>query len=387
MVWPLAAYALVIAAARAKLGREIITPRDRARGPARRRAGRDRARRDQPASGEAAFGTQPKQQPTTVDHRRAREPGRGRQAVSPLQIPWRGWKDILWRSYAEIGNDRLLAIAAGVVFYGLLALFPAITAFVSLYGLFADWSTINSHIATAAGFLPAGTVEIFQEQVTRIVSQGETTLGFAFLFGLGLALWSANAGMKAILDALNVIYDETEQRGFIKLTLISLALTGGAIAALLLALGSVIVLPILFQTVGLGSINETVLKVLRWPLLLVMVIVGLAVLYRYGPSRDRAQWQWLSVGGVVAGVLWVAASLLLSWYLENFANYNETYGSLGAAIGMMMWMWVSAIIILFGAELNSEIEHQTARDTTTGREEPLGQRGAAMADTVGASQE
>ena len=226
MPWPLAAYALVIAAARAKLGRKIVRPPDRARGSPRRRAdGRDR---DQPASGQAAFGTQPKQQPGSADHAGAKERGRGRKAVSPLQIPWRGWKDILWRTYEEIGNDRLLAIAAGVVFYGLLALFPTITAFVSLYGLFADWSTIDAHIATASGFLPGGALDIFQEQVKRIVSQGEATLGFAFLFGLGLALWSANAGMKAIIDALNVIYDETEQRGFIKLTLVSLALPGSA---------------------------------------------------------------------------------------------------------------------------------------------------------------
>ena len=176
---------------------------------------------------------------------RAKQSGRGRHATSPWQIPWAGWKDILWRTYGQIGDDRLLAVAAGVVFYGLLAIFPAVTAFVSLYGLFAKASTVSDHLALASGVIPSGGVEIIQEQIKRITAKGDARLSLAFAFSLGLALWSANAGMKAVIDALNVTYNEKEKRGFIKLNLISLALTGGAILSLLVALGSIVVLPLI----------------------------------------------------------------------------------------------------------------------------------------------
>jgi membrane protein len=314
---------------------------------------------------------------------RAKQSARGRHATSPWQIPWAGWKDILWRTYGQIGDDRLLAVAAGVVFYGLLASFPAVTAFVSLYGLFAKASTISDHLTLAAGVIPSGGVEIIQEQINRITAKGDARLSLAFAVSLGLALWSANAGMKAVIDALNVTYNEKEKRGFIKLNLISLALTVGAILSLLVALGSIVVLPLVLSSFGMGGWTETLLRVVRWPVLICLVVFGLAVLYRLGPSRESPRWEWLSVGSVVAAIAWLVGSALLSWYLANFANYDATYGSLGAAIGMMIWMWMSSIVILVGAELNSEIEHQTAQDSTTGHEKPLGQRGAAMADTVG----
>jgi membrane protein len=276
-------------------------------------------------------------------------------------------------------------VAAGVVFYGLLALFPGITALVSLYGLFASPSTISEHISLISGFLPGGGIDIVQEQVNRLVSKGDAKLSFGFVFGLGLALWSANAGIKAIIDALNVVYDEKEKRGFIKLNLVSLAFTVAGILAILLAIGTVVVFPLVLGYIGLGSLSETLLSLLRWPVLLGLIIVGLAVLYRFAPSRTEPRWQWISVGSVFAAVAWLVSSVLLSWYLSRFANYDATYGSLGAAIGLMMWMWISSIVILFGAELNSEIEHQTARDSTVKGEKPLGARGAAMADTVGAA--
>ena len=321
-----------------------------------------------------------------TQHVRAWEPGRGRDAVSPWHIPLAGWKDILWRTYEEIGTDRLLAIAAGVVFYGLLALFPAVTAFVSFYGLFANTSTVNEHLSLLAGLLPAGGFEIVQDQVTRVVSKGDGKLGLGFIFGLALALWSANAGMKAIIDALNIVYEEEEKRGFIKLNLVSFAFTLGAIAALLLSVAAIVVFPLLLARFGLESMAATLVSILRWPLLLLMVMTGMALLYRYGPSRRQPKWQWVSVGSVLATIAWLGGSALLSWYLANFANYDATYGSLGAAIGLMMWMWMSSIVVLFGAELNSEIEHQTAKDSTVGGEKPLGARQATMADTVGAAQ-
>jgi membrane protein len=310
---------------------------------------------------------------------------RGRRADRPSQIPRPGWRDILLRTWKEIGDDHVSLIAAAVAFYGLLALFPAITALVSLYGLFAKGATLSEHLALMSDLMPGGAFGIVQEQVTRIVQKGDAKLGFTFLFGLGLALWSANAGMKAIMDALNVVYDETEKRSFIKLNLVSLAFTLSAIAALLVAIGTVVVFPIAMSFIGLGTWGEILIRVLRWPSLFVIVLFGLALLYRFGPSRTRARWQWLTVGSLFAAAAWLAGSGLLSWYLADFADYDATYGSLGAAIGLMMWMWLSSTVILVGAEINSEIEHQTARDSTVGPEKPLGARGAAMADTVGAA--
>jgi len=191
--------------------------------------------------------------------------------------------------------------------------------------------------------------------------------------------------MKAIIDALNVVYEEKEKRGFIKLNLVSLAFTLGALASVLVAIGAVVVVPVFLGRIGLASMTENLVQILRWPALLILIIIALAVIYRFAPSRREPRWQWISVGSVVAAVAWLASAALLSWYISNFANYDATYGSPGAAIGMMMWMWISSIVILFGAQLNSEIEHQTAHDSTTEHDKPLGARGAVMADTVGAS--
>jgi membrane protein len=311
------------------------------------------------------------------------QPGHGRFSGSPLQIPWKGWKDILWRTYVRTGEDRLLAIAAGVVFFGLLAVFPAITALVSSYGLFANPSTIGANLQSLALLLPEGSFQIVQDQIARVLDKGNATLGATFLFGLGLAIWSANAGVKAVIDALNVVYEEREKRSFIKLNLLSLAFTCSGIAALLLMVSAVVAVPLALDHVGLAPESQFLVSLARWPLMLVILLGALGILYRFGPSRREARWEWLSAGTLAAALLWIAGSSLLSWYLSNFGNYNATYGSLGAAIGLMMWMWMSAIIVLCGAELNSEIEHQTARDTTIGHPKPLGARGAVMADTLG----
>ncbi len=268
-------------------------------------------------------------------------------------------------------------------FFGLLAVFPAITALVSCYGLFADPSTIGANLQTLALMLPEGSFQIVQDQIARVLDQGSTALGASFLFGLGLAVWSANAGVKAVIDALNVVDGESEKRSFIRLNLLSLAFTSGGIAALLLMVGAVVAFPLALDHLGLAPASRSIVSLARWPLLFAILLAVLGVLYRFGPSRRAARWQWLSVGTLAASLLWIAGSSLLSWYLSNFGNYNATYGSLGAAIGLMMWMWMSAIIVLFGAELNSEIEHQTARDTTIGHPKPLGARGAVMADTLG----
>jgi membrane protein len=311
------------------------------------------------------------------------ESNRGREATSPAQIPPKGWKDIAWRTYEQINEDRLLAVAAGVVFYGLLALFPAITALVSSYALFANAKTINDHLSFLSEILPPGTFSIVQDQIGRVLAKGESKLGAAFLFSLCLALWSANGGMKAVIDALNVVYDEKEKRGFLKLNAVSLAFTVGGLIAVLAAVGLIVAAPIVLSTIGLGSMGDVLLRYGRWPALAVMILIGLATLYRFAPSRRSPQWKWISVGSVLATVIWIIGSALLSFYLANFGNYDATYGSLGAAIGLMIWMWMSTIVVLFGAELNSEIEHQTAKDSTAGGGKPMDTRGAKMADTLG----
>jgi membrane protein len=327
----------------------------------------------------------PAQEPLALQEIRATERGRGRNAAGPSTIPWRGWKDILVRTYHETENDRLLALAACVTFYSLVALIPAIAAGVSSYALFANASVISKHVSIAADIVPAGALDMLRDEIARIASKSDGRLTLGFLIGLGIALWSANAGMKAIFDALNIIYDEEEKRGIVRLNVVSLFFTICAIAGALLSLGAVVIFPLVLAALELSSYDEPIIGYLRWPVMFVLLIVGLAVLYRYGPSRRLAKWRWLSVGSVFAAFAWLAASWLFSWYLGNFANYNATYGALGAVVGLMMWMWIATIVVLVGAELNSEIEHQTACDSTIGPAKPLGARGAVMADTVGAA--
>ena len=321
-------------------------------------------------------------EPRSLQVQRALEAGHGRGADAPTQIPVRGWKDILWRTWKEMTADRLFMIAAGVVFYAMLAVVPAITALVSLYGLFAKASTINEHLSFIASVMPSTAYELISDQVTRIAGNNDGKLTVAFVVALGLALWSANAGMKAIFDALNIVYDEDEKRGFIKLNAISLTFTLGAVIAMLTAIGAVVALPLVLTYLGLEQ-QAGFLPLLRWPALLVLVMLGLALLYRFGPSRREAKWRWLTAGSIFASFAWLAISALFSLYLSRFTDYNATYGSLGAVIGLMMWIWLSVSVVLVGAELNAETEHQTARDTTTGQAKPLGTRGAVMADTVG----
>jgi membrane protein len=313
------------------------------------------------------------------------ESGRRRHAVTPWQIPWRGWKDILLRTYEQVNDDRLLAVAAGVVFYGLLALFPAITALVSSYALFAKGSTINEHLSSLGSLLPGGAMDIVRDQVDRVLAKGDLKLGTAFLFSFLLAVWSANGGMKAVIDALNVAYEEKEERGFFKLNATSLAFTFGGLIAVLVAIGAIVALPLVLAAIGLNSVTDAIIRYGRWPILVLMILFGLAVLYRYAPSRRSPRWQWITVGSVFATAAWLAGSALLSFYLTNYAHYDATYGSLGAAIGLMMWMWMSTIVVLLGAELNAEIEHQTAEDSTEGGKKPLGARDASVADTIGAA--
>jgi membrane protein len=311
------------------------------------------------------------------------EHGRGRSATTPSDIPSRGWKDILWRVYHNIPEHRIISIAAGVTFYVLLAIFPGIAALVAIYGLFADPSSIGQHLNDLSGVLPGGATEVIRDQLTRLTSQPRSQLGFALIFGVAVSLWSANAGMKALFDALNVVYGEKEQRSFIRLNAISLAFTLGALIFMMIALSAIAVLPLALGYLGLSEAAEWLVALGKWPLLVIAISSGIALIYRYGPSRKEPQWRWVTWGSALAALLWLATSILFSWYAANFGSYDKTYGSLGAAIGLMTWMWLSFVVILVGAELDAEMEHQTVRDTTTGPPKPIGSRGAQVADTVG----
>ncbi len=282
-------------------------------------------------------------------------PALSRKPLGARLRGWGFWKHILIRVYNEIMEDRLLSLAAGVVFYGLLALFPAITALVSCYALFADPATISSHLAILKNVMPGGGYGIVQSQIHRIATSTTGDLSLAFFGSLAIALWSANAGMKAIIDALNIVYGVKELRSFVRLNIVSLAMTMATIIGLLLAIAAIVVTPIVLSYLPLGGFGAAALALLRWPALILLLMVAIAVLYRFGPNCTHPRWEWISVGGVVATLAWLVGSLALSWYLSDFANYNATYGSLGAGVGLMMWLWVTAIAILVGAELNSEI--------------------------------
>ena len=308
---------------------------------------------------------------------------RGRSADTPSEMPWEGWKDILWRTYAEFATDRITLIAAGATFYLLLALFPALAAFVSIYGFVADPVTIADHIAFLGGVLPSGGVDLIRAQLQALASQDPATLSFGFIFGLLFALWSANSGIKTLFEALNVAYDETEKRSFLWLNTLSLIFTLGAMLVGILFIVCVGVVPAILAFAGLSGWEEVLISIFRWPLLIVVSTAAISLLYRYGPSRERAKWRWITWGALFASIAWLVTSLLFSWYLANFADYNATYGSLGAVIGFMLWTWLSVVILLLGAELDAELEHQTARDSTTGAPQPMGLRGATMADTLG----
>ena len=342
--------------------------------------GRARDRAARPAGGHA--GESPSVVPAAPGEDKD---AHGRRASTPSEIPARGWKDILKRCYQRLGDDRILAIAAGVTFYALLAIFPAIAALVSIYGLFADPGTIAKHLDDISGMVPGGAIDVIRGQLESLTSKGNSSLGLAFIVGLAISLWSANSGVKAMMDALNVAYAEREKRGFFRLNATSLMFTLGGIVAILVALGAIVVLPLALQYLGLDR-QKWIAEAIKWPVLFVVVALGLAVLYRYAPSRREAKWRWITWGSAVATVGWIAISILFSWYAANFGSYNKTYGSLGAVVGFMTWIWLSVTVILLGAELDAEMERQTECDTTVGSPKPIGERGATVADTKGPAQ-
>ncbi len=320
---------------------------------------------------------------STMDQRWRGQADRGRYAERPRNIPRKGWKDILVRVKKEVSSDRIDLVAGGVAYYAMLALFPMLVAAISLYGLFTTPEGLESQIKAMSTMLPSEARAIIGEQLRSLVegSSGGLTVGAAV--GILVALYSATKGTDALISSIGLAYEEKESRGFFRLKGLSLALTFGLLVGALLAFTLVAVVPAVMNFVGLGAAGRVIAELVRWPLLVLLFMGGLAIMYRYAPDRRPARWQWISPGALLATLLWVVASFLFSFYVARFGNYEATYGSLAAVVILLLWLWISAYAILLGAEVNAEIEHQTSCDSTVGPEKPMGSRGAVVADTVG----
>ena len=253
----------------------------------------------------------------------------------------------------RVERQRLVLVAAGVTFYSLLALFPGIAALVALYGLVADPATISEHFDRLIGFLPSGALDVIHDDITRITAQPRAALGLTFLGSLALSLWSAEGGIKALFEALDVVYAETDTRGFIGMTVVALAFVVGGIVFVLIAMAGVVAVPIVLRHIGMPPLGKSIVSFARWPILFVIAAMMMAFTYRFGADRKNARWRWISWGSATAAVAWLAMSVLFSWYTEHFGSYNKTYGSLGAVVGFMTWIWLSAIVFLIGAEIDA----------------------------------
>jgi membrane protein len=303
----------------------------------------------------------------------------GGQAEKPTEIPSKGWFQVVKRGWAEAKADQVPLLGAGVAFFGFLALFPAVIALVTLYGLFADPATIAAQVES----LSAVPSDVRQLVVDQINNQSRSTLGWSAVLAIALALFSASGGVNNLMTAVNVAYDEDDSRSVIKKRLIALALTLGAIVFIVVMLGLVAVVPALLQGLfGDSPVLRFALSAGRWVLLVVLVTAALAVLYRVAPDRDAPKMRWVSVGAGVATLLWLLASIGFSVYVSTFGNYAKTYGVFAGIIVLLLWLWITSYAVLLGAEINAEAEQQTAADTTRGRAEPLGQRNAVKADST-----
>ena len=313
----------------------------------------------------------------------AHRDGRGRDAMRPGEIPARGWVDVAVRVRTALGAHRVSLLAAGVALFGLLAAFPALAAIVSIYGLFASPADVAGHLQSLSGVIPADALEIVRNQLSDVASQQSTALGFGVALSLLVALWSTRKGIVALMMACNAAYGETERRGFFTKIGVSMGLTFGAIVYFIVALTIGAAVPLAAEALFQNDILVSLANAVRWVLLWLFVVFGLAVIYRYAPSRTRARWRWVSWGSAMAATLWIAGSLLFELYVRNFGSYGETYGALAGAVVLLLWLYLSAFFVILGAEINAELEHQTERDSTIGPEAPLGERGAYVADTVG----
>jgi membrane protein len=319
-----------------------------------------------------------------ADRRVANSPSRaGARAETPTDIPGRGWKQALIRVKDEIKDDNVALMAAGVAFYAMLAIFPAIIAAVTIWGLLADPATIQQQVTSFTSGLPEGASSLITDQVGSATQSSSGALGWGAAIGVVGALWSASSGTKGLMNATNSAYDEQETRGFLKVRGLALLLTIGAVFFTLIAVSIIAVVPAILGAVGLGAVGENLIRWGRWPLLAVAVMGGLAVLYRYATDRDEPRWRWVTPGSVIATVVWLLASAGFAVYINlvGSSSYAETYGAIAGVIVLLLWFFLTAFSVLLGAEINAELEHQTTRDTTDGRAQPMGQRNAYVADT------
>lgn len=308
-----------------------------------------------------------------------------RRASTPLRITLKGWWDIALRLVNSIGEQNISILAAGVAFYSLLAMFPALAAIVTTYALLADPQTVAEHLSNAQAFLPGDVMSIIDEQLSTLSSRPGEGLSLKLIGGILLAIWSAHKGMDALTRAIGVAYQEPETRGFFKLSLVTYLMTAAAVLFMVVILILLVVLPSITALLSLPDWWTTLVPVARWLLFVAIVSLAIATLYRYAPARRPAKWRWLSTGAIVATLMWLSGSALFSFYASQFGSYNETYGALSAIVVMLLWLFISSYAIILGAALNAEMEHQTRYDTTLGPDRPMGQRGAIVADTLAQS--
>ena len=306
----------------------------------------------------------------------------GVDAEKPTDIPARGWVQIVKRAWAENSADNMPIIGGGVAFFGFLAIFPALIAAISLYGLVASPEQVAEQIESLSDQLPESAQSLLAEQLTNITENSGGALTLSLVISILGALWSASGGVGNLIKAVNIAYDEVETRNFVKLRLLSLALTLGTIVFVLITFALVAVVPVVLDSLPLGIVGTILAQVIRWVLLLGVMAGALSVLYRVAPDRDAPKFRWVSLGSVVVTVIWAVISLVFSFYVDNFGSYDKTYGAIAGVIVLMLWLQLTVFLVLLGAEINSETEHQTAHDTTEGEPQPMGRRDATMADEL-----
>jgi membrane protein len=320
---------------------------------------------------------------TTGNSNVAAEDNRGRNADRPTEIPARGWLDVGWRTAKRFSDDNVTLFAGGLAMYALLSVFPALAAMVSIYGMFATPGDVIKQMSAFSGVLPPGVWDIFNTELQSIAKTGQSTLTVAAAIGVVVALWSARSAMSSLMTATNIAYREREKRGFVRQVLLSLAFTAGAILGFLLMLTLGVAIPLALASFGAADWTKAAVSVLRVALLWMVMVLGLAVIYRYAPAREHARWRWVAPGSIIAATLLLGASAIFAFYVTNFAGYAKTYGALGGVVVLLMWFFISSIVVVLGGQINAEMERQTVKDTTVLRDAPLGRRGAFAADTVG----
>jgi membrane protein len=320
---------------------------------------------------------------TTADpHRVPGVDDDARPVRSPKRISARGWRDVVARTWRGARDDKVTLAAAGLAFYAMLSIFPALLAVVSIYGLVANPADVEREIRGIASAIPPSARDLLLGQLQQIVSAPRRGLGWGVALSIGGFLWSAASGAKALIGGVTLAYHEKPKRNFLSLTTLALAFTAGLIVAIIVEVFVITALPPLLHAVGLGALATSVVAWLRWPALVALVLLGLAVLYHYAPDRRDARFRWVTLGAVVASIGWTAASFGLSWYATRIGNFNRTYGTLGAIIVLLLWFYISALAILVGAVVNAEVERQTNRDSTAGKPKLAGRRGAFAVDAI-----